>query len=156
MSDARPIAGPDDITEVWWDATKEDKLFIQRCRSCNHYQHYPRAVCTKCASTSLGFVESEGRGEVYSFTLVHRAPGPGFDPPYVVALVRLAEGPVVLSNIVGCEPDEVRCAMPVTVTWEPLPDGRKLPMFQPAEGGSGGVAAPRARAPVRQRLRSPR
>jgi uncharacterized OB-fold protein len=132
MTEARPIAEPDDITEFWWDATKEDKLMIQRCRACNHHQHYPRAICTNCASTSLGYVTSEGRGEIYSYTIVHRSPIPAFEPPYIVALVRLAEGPVLLSNIVGIAPDDVRCDMPVEVAWEPLPDGRKLPLFQPA------------------------
>ena len=132
MSDARPIAEPDNITEPWWDATKEDRLLVQRCTSCSHYQHYPRSVCTKCASTNLEYVSSEGRGEIYSYTVVHRSPIPAFEPPYVVALIRLAEGPVLLSNIVGIEPDEVRCDMPVEVTWEPLPDGRKLPTFQPS------------------------
>lgn len=135
MTDARPIAEPDNITEPWWDATKEDKLMIQHCSSCDHYQHYPRSVCTKCASPNLEYVRSEGRGEIYSFTVVHRSPIPAFEPPYVVALVRLAEGPVLLSNIVGTDPNDVRCDMPVTVTWEPLPDGRKLPMFQPAQNG---------------------
>jgi hypothetical protein len=50
----------------------------------------------------------------------------------VVALVDLAEGVRMLTNIVGCDPAEVAIGQAVTVTWEPLSDGRQLPQFTPA------------------------
>jgi uncharacterized OB-fold protein len=130
MSD-RPIAPPDAVTAPWWDATRERRLLVQRCGACGHRQHYPRNICAACGRLGPSFVEASGRGTIYSFSVVNRAPDPAFDPPYVVALVRLEEGPVLLTNIVGCEPDAVRCDMPVSVEWEDLPDGRKLPMFTP-------------------------
>lgn len=132
MSEPRPIAEPDSLTEPWWEATKQERLLLQRCTSCGNHQHYPRNLCTACSSTDLEYVPSGGRGEVYSFTVIHRSPNPAFDPPYVVALVRLNEGPVLLTNIVGIPPKDVRCDMRVRVVWEPLPDGRKLPVFTPA------------------------
>jgi hypothetical protein len=131
----RPIAAPDSVTQEWWDGTRERRLLVQRCRSCGHQQHYPRNICTGCGASDLSLVEAAGRGSVYSFTVVHRAPHPAFEPPYVVALVRLEEGPVLLTNIVGCAPEDLRCDMPVTVGWEDLPDGRRLPVFTPASGG---------------------
>lgn len=127
MGEPRPIADADAITAPWWDATREGRFLFQRCTSCNHRQHYPRALCTACGATDLTFDEASGRGTIYSHTTVRRAPHPAFEPPYVVALVRLEEGPVVLTNIVGA--DEVRCDMPVRLVWEDLPDGRKLPLF---------------------------
>ena len=51
--------------------------------------------------------------------------------PYVVALVDLDEGVRMMTNIVGCPPEDVRIGMAVTVTWEPLSDGRQLPLFTP-------------------------
>jgi uncharacterized OB-fold protein len=129
LAEPRPISGADHCTQVWWDATREGRLLVQRCASCGHRQHYPRNVCTACGGSDLAFDEASGRGVVYSHTTVRRAPHPAFTPPYVVALVRLAEGPVVLSNIVGVEPGSVRCDMPVRLVWEDLPDGRKLPLF---------------------------
>lgn len=135
MSEPRPVAAADAVTQPWWDATAEGRFVVQRCAACGRHQHYPRALCTSCGSTQgLGFVEAAGRGAVYSHTTVRRAPHPAFEPPYVVALVRLEEGPVLLTNIVGCAPEEVRCEMPVRVIWEDLPDGRKLPLFEPVEG----------------------
>ena len=134
MSEARPISPPDSTTQAWWDATKKRTLLVQRCKTCSHMQHYPRALCTACASTDLEDFQASGLGRVYSFTVVHRAPHPAFEPPYVVALVRLDEGPVLMSNITGCPPEDVRCDMLVGVTWEDLPDGRRLPLFMPAGG----------------------
>ncbi len=135
MTEPRPVAPPDSVTESWWDATRGGVLLVQRCGACGHAQHYPRSVCTKCKSPdALNDEASSGKGRVYSFSVVHRAPHPAFEPPYVVALVRLDEGPMLLSNITGCAPGDVRCDMPVTVTWEDLPDGRRLPLFRPAGG----------------------
>lgn len=51
--------------------------------------------------------------------------------PYAVALIDLPEGVRMLSEVVGCPPEEVRVGMPVSVTWEPLSDGRHLPVFTP-------------------------
>lgn len=129
LNEPRPVAAPDAVTEPWWDATREGRLTVQRCTACGSTQLYPRAICTTCGSLDLELMDASGRGTVYSYTLVRRAPHPAFEPPYLVALVRLAEGPVVLSNLVGVEPGEAGCDMPVRLQWEALPDGRKLPLF---------------------------
>ena len=125
---ARPIAAPDAVTQAWWDATRERRLLVQRCETCGHHQHYPRGICTACHGVDLGYVESTGRGTIYSWSEVMRAPDPAFDPPYVVALVRLDEGPVVMANIVG--DGDPACGAAVTLDWEELPDGRNLPQFR--------------------------
>jgi uncharacterized OB-fold protein len=129
INEARPISDPDHGTQAWWDATREGKFLVQRCAGCDHRQHYPRNLCTACGGTDLTYDEASGRGQIYSHTTVRRAPHPAFEAPYVVALVRLEEGPVVLSNITGVDPADVRCDMPVKLVWEDLPDGRKLPLF---------------------------
>jgi uncharacterized OB-fold protein len=129
MSEPRPIAPADHSTEAWWEATREGRFLVQRCETCGHRQHYPRNICTACGGMALTYDEATGRATIYSHTTVRRAPHPAFTPPYVVALVRLEEGPVVLSNIVGVDPGALRCDMPLRLVWEDLPDGRKLPLF---------------------------
>jgi len=129
LNEPRPIGPPDAVTQGWWDATRQERLTVQRCVACAHEQLYPRAICTGCGSLDLALVDASGLGTVYSYSLVRRAPHPAFEAPYLVALVRLAEGPVVLTNLVDVEPDEVRCDMPVRLIWEELPDGRRLPLF---------------------------
>jgi uncharacterized OB-fold protein len=67
---------------------------------------------------------------------VHHRPGPGREPDdgtYAVALVDLPEGVRMMTNIVGCEPDEVAVGQAVRVHWHQLSDGRHLPMFEPID-----------------------
>jgi uncharacterized protein len=128
----RPTPLVHDETRPWWDATQRGELLVQRCTACGHHQHYPRSLCTRCQSTTLEFVRASGRGTVYSYTVVHRAPHPAFTAPYVIALVRIDEGPVLLTRIVDCPIERVCCDMKVTVAWDPLPDGHQLPVFKPA------------------------
>lgn len=130
----RTAPPPDRDTAAWWDATRHRRLLVQRCADCGHHQHYPRALCTSCGGPAVTMVPSEGRGVVETFTVVHRAPRPDLTPPYVVALVRLAEGPTLMTNIVGGAPTAVRIGMPVHLTWQALPDGRNLPMFTVERG----------------------
>lgn len=78
--------------------------------------------------------DASGRGEVYSFSINYRAPHPGFaeDTPFVLALVTLAEGPRMMTNIVDCDPEAVRIGMAVTVTFDDITEDVTLPKFQPA------------------------
>jgi len=119
-----------ETTSAWWEATRERRLVIQCCARCGQRQHYPRPYCLACGGDELGWVEASGHGVVWSKTVVHRPARPDLAVPYVVALVRLAEGPVLLSRVVGPEATEVRCDEPVVVDFEPLADGRALPVFR--------------------------
>ncbi len=126
-----PAPPQDPVTEPWWQATRERRLLLQHCASCERVQYPPRSVCTACVATELGWQEAAGIGEIDAWTVVRRSPGPGFDPPYVLARVRLAEGPVLLTTLPGSGP--YRCGQPVALTWRPLSDGRRLPVFAPLE-----------------------
>ncbi len=125
------VPDPDEVTAPWWDATRARELLVQVCPA-GHRQHPPRALCSVCGATDgLGWIPAEGRGAVDACTVVHRAPAPGFEPPYVVARIRLAEGPVVLSNVLADDPGAVGIGDDVVLDWRPLPDGRALPVFVP-------------------------
>jgi uncharacterized protein len=127
----------------YWEATREGRLLVQWCTACDRAIFYPRAFCPGCASSSLEWRTSSGRGSVYAAVVEHRpeAAGAAFShgQPYCVALVDLDEGVRMLTNVVGCPPDEVYSGMAVTVTWEPLSDGRRLALFEPARRGAGGA-----------------
>lgn len=129
---ADPPTDPDDPGVGFWEATRERRLVVQTCGDCGHRQHYPRPLCLRCGATSasLAFVEAAGTGTVVSHTRVSRAPFAGVEPPYVVAIVELAEGVRMLTRVVGA--DAIGCDDPVVVAWAPLPDGRHLPVFRPA------------------------
>jgi hypothetical protein len=131
----RPLPVPDAATEPYWQAAREQRLVMPRCEECGRYHFYPRTLCPHCSSSRVNWTRVSGKGEVYSFTIIHRAPSAAFAPavPYVVASVKLAEGPHLMTNIVGIEPDAVRIGMPVNVLFQKFSGEITLPMFEPAE-----------------------
>jgi uncharacterized OB-fold protein len=123
------VAEPDDVTQPWWDATREQRLVVQRCTRCDHRQHYPRPICVACGSHALEWLECSGDAVLHSYTVVRRQLGAAFDTPHIVALVDLAEGPRLTTNLIGSDVDAWACGEPVRLTWRPLADGRNLPQF---------------------------
>jgi uncharacterized OB-fold protein len=123
-----PVPPTDELTAGWWDATRARRLVVQHCSACGRLQHPPRPLCVGCLGGATDWFEVSGRATVDAWTTVARAPGPGFAPPYVVARVRLDEGPLLLTRLVGAD---LHCGQPVSVSWSPLPDGRHLPVFAP-------------------------
>lgn len=127
----KPTPFPTAVSEPYWDAAKEEKLVLQYCTSCDHYQFYPRPTCVVCLGTDLEWREAQGTGTIYSFTVVHRAPSQEFqDTPYVVALVDLQEGVRMVSNIVGENPEAVRIGDRVKVCFETRGDSSSVPVFE--------------------------
>ena len=124
-----------EVTDAFWDATREQRYLVQWCGACGTPIFYPREVCPQCLSAdALEWRESSGAGTVYAVSVQHapQIPMPAYEPPYAVAIVELEEGVRMMSTIVGTEPDSVTVGQAVTVTWEPLSDGRNLPLFQPS------------------------
>ena len=78
-------------------------------------------------------MEASGAGRVASFTVVRRAVSEAYAAPYVVALVDLAEGPRLMTNIVECAPEAVRVGLDVTVRFEAWADDVTLPVFAPVD-----------------------
>lgn len=131
-----------ETTDAFWDATREGTYLVQWCDACGVPIHYPREVCPSCLSAdSLGWRRSSGRGVVYAVSVQHRPAHPGMadQVPYAVALIDLDAGDEavvrVMSNVVEVDPTTVRVGDPVVLSWEPMSDGRKLPLFVPAEPG---------------------
>ena len=118
----------------FWAGCREHKLMLQRCMSCGTYQFDPRLICANCMSDQLEWREASGRGTVESYTIVTRAVSEAYaqDVPYVIALITLAEGPRMMSNVVGCDAEIVRCGMAVDVVFEPWSDEITMPKFRPA------------------------
>lgn len=127
----RTAPPPDSVTEPWWDATRERRLLVQRCEACGHLQHPPRAICTDCASLDLGFVEATDQpATLVSWTVVHRSPTPELEAPYAIGIVELAERVRILASLPDGDEDSLACDQVVTLDWEPLDDGRHLPVFR--------------------------
>ncbi len=135
MSDYRkPLPQPSVFSRPFWDAAKRGELVFQYCTQCSHVQHPPRPLCQSCWSDALAWKADAGRGTVYTLTVVHRSTTRGFrdDTPYIVAIVELANGVRMTSNIVRCKPDEVRIGMAVEVLFDAVTADCTLPKFAPA------------------------
>jgi len=125
-----PLPRPTALSRPHWDGCREGVLRVQRCAACGSYEFIPQAVCTRCQAGKLEWVESSGRGSVYSHTTVYRPPRPEFDAPYVVAIVELEEGWHMLTNLVDCTPEEVAIGLSVEVDFRAVSDEITLPCFR--------------------------
>jgi uncharacterized protein len=132
---AKPVPVANSWTMEFWKGAKEGRLTIQKCKDCNTNIFYPRMSCPFCFSDKLEWVESSGKGKIYTYTVVRSNAPSAFiaDMPFVIAVVRMEDGVQMLTNIVGCNPEEVYCEMPVQVTFEKLTEEFTLPKFKPAE-----------------------
>lgn len=142
MARIEPHATP--ATDEFWDATRDRRYLVQWCTACDAPIFYPRDVCPQCLSdASLTWRASNGAGTVYAVSVQHRPANPTMADrvPYAVALVEVDAGDGertvrVMSNVVDCDPLSINVGDAVTLTWEPLSDGRQLPQFKPLEAGN--------------------
>lgn len=129
-----PAATP--VTEPFWAATARSELHVQFCLHCDAPYFVPRSFCPRCWSDDVAWRRLSGRGVVASFVVVARpAPGIYEDAPYVVALVELAEGVRMMTNLAGVapEPDAVAVGMEVRVDFERRGE-LMVPVFRPGSG----------------------
>ncbi len=129
----KPLPTMSGETRPFWDGCRRGELLIQKCIGCGEYQFYPRGICANCWSTDIEWVKTSGKGKIWAFTVTYQNRTPGFaeEVPYVVALVELEEGVKMFTNVIGCDPKEVRADMPVEVTFVHATDQISIPYFRP-------------------------
>jgi uncharacterized OB-fold protein len=120
-------------TRGYWEGAARGEIVLQRCGQCGAVQHRPRALCAACLSDEIEHFEASGRGSVYTYTITNQNMAPGFREacPYVLAYVDLAEGPRLLTNVVGCPPEDVAIGMPVVADFADCEHGLAVPRFRP-------------------------
>lgn len=130
---ARPKPTPE--TKHFWDGCKQGELRLQTCESCDHTYFPPRPFCPACSSRKVRIVKASGKATLYSYVINHRPLAPGFTEPYAIAVVELAEGPRMMTNIVDCPqtPEALVLDMKLEATFQPLDDSITLPLFKPAK-----------------------
>jgi uncharacterized OB-fold protein len=127
----RPAPAITEDNLFFWEAARDARLVAQRCGSCGLLRHPPRPACPACQSLEIEVAELSGDGEVYSYALLRHPRSPRFRYPVIAALVDLAEGVRVVSNLVGIEPADVRIGLPVAAEFEPCEGGLAVPVFRP-------------------------
>lgn len=124
------------VIEPWntpyWQAAKRHEFVAQKCRACGYTHLPPGPACTNCLSDDQEWVQLSGKGNINSYGIYHQLWHPGFkeDIPYNVALIELTEGPQIISQVVGCANEELKCGAAVEVTFDDVTLEITLPKFR--------------------------
>ena len=126
----RPVL--DGATAEFYAFCRDGELRFQRCSTCGAWRHPPRVLCAVCGSPRWSWEPSSGRGQVFSWTVVHQATHPAFasEAPYAVVVVETDEGVRFVSNLRDAGPEVLRLGLPVEVVFEPVDDTLTLPMVR--------------------------
>jgi len=127
----RPAVNLDN--QFWFDAAADHRLVIQRCADCATLRHPPGPCCPHCQSFTWDTVEASGQATLHSFVVAHHPRHPAFDYPLVIAVVDLAEGTRLVTNLVGVDPADVVIGMPLVLDWLHADPELTLPVFRPEE-----------------------
>jgi uncharacterized OB-fold protein len=116
-----PAPAPSPFSLPFWEGTKRKELLLQYDPIAERYQFFPRPISIYTGKRNLEWRAASGLGSVFAFTIVRRAPHPGFAgrTPYVVASITLDEGVRILAQLRNVAPEDVRAGMRVHVEWEP-------------------------------------
>ncbi|SHH64282.1 Zn-ribbon domain-containing OB-fold protein [Pollutimonas bauzanensis] len=137
MPDAkRPLPAPTRITQPFWDAARQGRLLIQRCKACGKLQFYPRLLCLACLSDDMDWQESHGRGTIYTFTINRRAASLHMSnkTPYAVAIIDLEEGVRMMGQVVTSDLSDLHIGAHVRVAFEVASPEISLPIFELLNG----------------------
>lgn len=127
----RPLPGKSDDTRFFWDGCEAGKLLIQRCTDCQTLRHPPAPVCIKCHSFAWDSVEASGRGQLYSFVVMHYPEVAPFDYPNPIGLIELDEGVRLIAGLVGVNADQLQVGQRLQVEFHRFDDRQSLPQFRP-------------------------
>ncbi len=128
-----PVPTPE--TQPYWDGVTAGELRLPRCEDCTTVYFPPSPVCPNCTSRTIAWITASGDASLYSY-VIHQRPSKlwNADGPMSVALIALAEGPMLLSTVIGCPqtPEALVLDMPLRATFIPFEEIKVL-AFVPAE-----------------------
>lgn len=127
-----PLPVPNLDNQEFFDKSREHKLVLRHCRDCESFLHPSRPNCPSCGSENLEWLESQGKGTIYTFTITRQPVSRAFVGrlPWAVVEVELEEGINLISNLVECDPEEIEIGMPVEVIFEEVNEEFTLPKFR--------------------------
>lgn len=134
MSEApkRPLPGTTGRMAPFFEFARSGVLALQRCSACGRHRFPATEFCSSCLSADATWEPASGKGEIFSYVIVHHALDPYFAArvPYGVVDVKLAEGPHVTAALRGSELDRIRIGDPVVAEFEEAGEGVFLPVFR--------------------------
>ncbi|MBO0688176.1 MAG: OB-fold domain-containing protein [Candidatus Dormibacteraeota bacterium] len=128
----RPRPRQDFYEVPFWEHVEQRRLSLQRCSACGRFRYPPGPVCPDCLGDGFEWVPLRGAGRLISWVVFHRQYFPELPVPYHVGAVEVAEGPILIANLVHLDGVEPRLDLPVRVTYETARDheGRRWTIYQ--------------------------
>jgi uncharacterized protein len=125
---------PEGDTFEFWQAAKEGRLLIKRCGDCGKFSYYPRPFCPTCWGENVEWYQASGAATLYTWSVIYSNDQPIFRDrvPYVAAVVDLAEGPRMMTNVVETPFEDLEVGMALTVQFMAISDDFSIPVFVPA------------------------
>ena len=117
-------------SRFWAELVGSRTLRLQCCSACATYRYPPGPACPACLSDACYWDSVSGEGEIVSWVIFHRQYMPEYPPPYNVIAVRLREGPLMISNLVGPVPEGSWIGRKVHCFVQAMDDGSVLPRFR--------------------------
>ena len=100
MPERTPPAITDSYSRGYWDGLRKHRLLLQHCSDCGFIRFPAGAVCPECWSDRFDWRQHSGAGTVTSFVWYMKSLDRRFpEVPYNVSLIRLDDGPVIISNV---------------------------------------------------------
>ena len=133
-----PLIHPyvDETNRGYWESLKTHVLSVEQCQNCGHRIHPPRPMCPRCLSTEMGWTAAATTGVVHTWVTFTspRSAYPGIKCPYAVAVVELADGIRIVSNIVEMDPADIYIGMPVEAVFMDIDEELSLIQFRKRQG----------------------
>ena len=129
----KPLPRPQAMDMPYWEGLKKRELRMQKCRDCGKVWFPPAFGCPQCLSTNYEWAKLSGKGKVWSWSVFYQVYYQSFakDIPYNVIQVQVDEGPIMISNMVECKNEDLKCDMRVEIVFDDVTPEVTLPKFRP-------------------------
>jgi uncharacterized OB-fold protein len=129
------VPQPTPETRPYWDGLKDGKLMIQRNKQTGKAYFPPRPFDPADPFAEVEWFQASGKGTLLSYVISRRAP-PGYQAPFSIAVVQLAEGVKMMTNIIDCPqtPEALQLDMELELAPTKVNDDITLPTWRPAKG----------------------
>jgi len=121
----KPLPQVTEANREFFEGLKRREFLVPKCEACGDYNWVPYPACRSCLSENQTWTRVSGEATVYTYSVIYRGPGAfDADVPYIVVLGELTERPrpcLVLANLVGTDPDQVRIGMPIQIAYQDIP-----------------------------------
>jgi uncharacterized OB-fold protein len=143
MTSPLPRPAPEGESAAFWQHLRDGVLHVQACGDCGALRHPPRPRCPHCSSAERSWVATSGSGVLWSFTVCHQPVLPAFAErvPYVAAVVRLSEGPFLVTELVEIAGSGIEVGMPVELVVVAVDADYARPLFRPSRGANSVAAS---------------